>query len=224
LQNAATSTIMMKRHRPGAPREEESSSDEEEDAFTSLAREQPSNNKRTKGDLLPTQPTPTPTTSIRLSTTDAAASASFDASYPSAAKETDNPSESSNLPQLPVSITSSMKRHHGVLSNARKEKMDSMLQELATTLDSKRNQRESSTFVPNKKGSYVDAGEEESTTNIFIGNLPTHVTEEQLGMPLVVESFPFESSFLCVPWFSPCCRATRMLPSWDQRELVPAVW
>lgn len=181
----------MKRHRPGAPREEESSSDEEEDAFASLAREQASNKKRAKGSaLLPAQPKPA--TSMRLPPTDAAASTSFDVaakeSAPSASEESEPPSEASNQPQLPVSITSSMKRHHGVLTNARKAKMDSMLQELATTLDSKKNQRESSTLVPNKKGSYVEAGEEESTTNIFIGNLPTHVTEEQLGMPLVVES------------------------------------
>jgi hypothetical protein len=185
----------MKRHRPGAPRKEESSSDEEEDAFASLAREQASNRKRAKSSDLLSSTQPKPTRSVQLPTPPtetAAASTSFGGvarpSASAAETESEPPSESSNQPQLPVSITSSMKRHHGVLSNARKAKMDSMLRELATTLDSKKNQKEPSAFVPTKKGSYVEAGEEESTTNIFIGNLPTHVTEEQLGMLLVIES------------------------------------
>lgn len=183
---------MMKRHRPGAPCEDESSSSDDEDAFASLAREQSSNKKRAKGsDVLSQKPKLGPP-SIQLPPTYAALSTSSGGTAKVSEPSTGMGSESSetpNQPQLPVSITSSMKRHHGVLSNARKAKMDSMLQELATTLDSKKNQRESSAFVPNKKGSYVEAGEEESTTNIFIGNLPTHVTEEQLGMPMVVESY-----------------------------------
>jgi RNA recognition motif-containing protein len=61
--------------------------------------------------------------------------------------------------------------------------MDSMLEELSSTMDGKKSHAASSAgFAPTKKGSYVEAGEEQSTTNIFVGNLPTHVTELQLGM------------------------------------------
>jgi len=35
-------------------------------------------------------------------------------------------------------------------------------------------------FVPQKKGSFVEEGEEHLTTNIFVGNLAPSVTEEQL--------------------------------------------
>jgi U2-associated protein SR140 len=77
-----------------------------------------------------------------------------------------------------ASITSSMKRHHGAISSSRKAKMDALLQELnaETTMLSKHprpsNQRVS--------GSFVQPGEENITTNLFVGNLAPHLTEEQV--------------------------------------------
>jgi uncharacterized sporulation protein YeaH/YhbH (DUF444 family) len=69
------------------------------------------------------------------------------------------PSKSNSV--LPVSLTSSMKRHHKP-SEDRRAKMEALLQELEE--EKKRAPR----FVPDKKGSFVDASEEHLTTNIFV--------------------------------------------------------
>lgn len=74
-------------------------------------------------------------------------------------------------PTLPASTTSSMKRHHVGGNDARKAKMDALLMELEAeksmnpivTTDRGRG------FVPDKKGSFVDPGDEHLTTNIFVG-------------------------------------------------------
>lgn len=67
---------------------------------------------------------------------------------------------------LPVSLTSSMKRHHKP-SEDRKAKMDALLQELEE--EKKRAPPERvNKFIPEKKGSFVDASEEHLTTNIFV--------------------------------------------------------
>jgi hypothetical protein len=90
------------------------------------------------------------------------------------------PSTGSNKPKappqslkLPVSLTSSMKRHHKP-NDVRKAKMDALLQELEAE---KRIPREPRKFVPEKKGSFVEPEEEHLTTNIFVGNLAPSVTE-----------------------------------------------
>ena len=74
---------------------------------------------------------------------------------------------------MPISLTSSMKRHHKP-SDARKAKMDALLQELEVE---KSKIREPHRFVPDKKGSFVDPSEEHRTTNVFVGNLAPSVTE-----------------------------------------------
>jgi hypothetical protein len=80
--------------------------------------------------------------------------------------------------KLPVTLTSSMKRHHKT-SDTRKAKMDALLLELAAEQkklpagDSSRYNK----FVPEKKGSFIDPGEEHLTTNIFVGNLAPSITE-----------------------------------------------
>jgi hypothetical protein len=79
--------------------------------------------------------------------------------------------------KLPISLTSSMKRHHKP-SDTRKAKMDALLQELEA--EKERNSTQSKRFVPEKQGSYVELGEEHLTTNIFVGNLAPGITEEQL--------------------------------------------
>lgn len=83
---------------------------------------------------------------------------------------------------LPLTTTSSMKRHHKEMSGTRKRKMDSLLQELEQEKKQITNRRGSDhrDFVPVKKGSFVQAGEEGTTTNIFIGNLSPTLSEEEV--------------------------------------------
>lgn len=102
---------------------------------------------------------------------------------------------------LPASTTSSMKRHHLTTNESRKAKMDALLLELEAEKqfhsnhpNSNRNSNGGSNnsgfddhqnnkkggFVPDKKGSFVDPGEEHLTTNIFVANLAPSITEEQL--------------------------------------------
>jgi hypothetical protein len=89
--------------------------------------------------------------------------------------------------------TCSNKRHFH-MSSERAAKMDALLRELEydaslETIDSTKTAASAVTssdyfyndgFVPNKKGSFVEAGDEHSTTNIFVGNLDPSVTEEML--------------------------------------------
>lgn len=78
-------------------------------------------------------------------------------------------------PTLPTSNTSSMKRHHGS-SDSRKAKMEALLQEL----EAEKASAVIHPFVPEKKGSFVQPGQEHLTTNIFVGNLAPSITEEQM--------------------------------------------
>ena len=74
--------------------------------------------------------------------------------------------------------TSSNKRHHHITSE-RQAKMDALLQELEesqTTISTISTNRP----PPDKRGSFVEPGEEHLTTNVFVGNLAPSVTEEQL--------------------------------------------
>jgi RNA recognition motif. (a.k.a. RRM, RBD, or RNP domain) len=79
-----------------------------------------------------------------------------------------------------VSATSSMKRHHGILSDTRKSRMDALLMELAAEKHKARSEPPRH-FVPDKKGSFVEPGEEHLTTNIFVGNLHPTITEEDMA-------------------------------------------
>jgi hypothetical protein len=71
-----------------------------------------------------------------------------------------------------------MKRHHVVLSDTRKAKMDALLMELEVA------KQKASKLPPARKrgiqGSFCDPGEEHMTTNIFVGNLPPTMTEKRL--------------------------------------------
>lgn len=103
------------------------------------------------------------------------------------AKKDDNQQSESGAPAkkkpsptkqtLPISLTSSMKRHHKP-SDLRKAKMDALLQELEA--EKSHGPRESHRSAPDKKGSFVETAEEHSTTNIFVGNLAPSITEEAL--------------------------------------------
>ena len=139
--------------RRGQTPEEESSS-EEEDAFSALARRRA--NKRSK-----------------LGPSDTA----IKSNSPPRKEEKQTPSQQKNPAvslKLPVSLTSSMKRHHKT-NDSRKAKMDALLQELSA--EQKSTPKERQKFVPEKKGSYVDPAEEHLTTNIFVGNLAPSITE-----------------------------------------------
>lgn len=83
-------------------------------------------------------------------------------------------SGSSKPKDLPISITSSMKRHHKT-NDDRKARMEALLHELES--EKKSVSRDPYRFVPEKKGSYVDPSEEHLTTNIFVGNLAPSITE-----------------------------------------------
>lgn len=141
----------MIRRRGQAPPEEESSSDEE-DAFSALSsgKAKAPSNKQKTASL--------DTVAAPIETLD-------------------NKKTSSSLP---TSTTSSMKRHHGG-NDTRKAKMDAILHQME--VDNKTSigavsRRDA--FVPDKKGSFVQPGEEHLTTNIFVGNLAPSITEEQM--------------------------------------------
>jgi hypothetical protein len=154
----------MRRHRSGAPQQEESSSDEE-DAFEKMPSRK---NKKVK---IKEEPFEAPQSATGSSKEATAAGAS-------AAITTAMPASQPAIPALSATVTSSMKRHHSVLSDTRKAKMDALLMELEEA-----KQKARRTTYPRSrevKGSFVESGEEHVTTNIFVGNLPSTMTEERL--------------------------------------------
>ena len=133
-------------------RPEEESSSEDDDAFAALSQK---SNKRQRAE----------------SQGDASKSQSSSDPHPTHA------TSSSSKIILPISITSSMKRHHKP-NDDRKAKMDALLQELeAEKQKVERVGKDPHRFVPEKKGSFVDPSEEHLTTNIFVGNLAPSITE-----------------------------------------------
>jgi RNA recognition motif. (a.k.a. RRM, RBD, or RNP domain) len=98
------------------------------------------------------------------------------------------PSDLSHAKNLPIlAQTSSTKRHHlsSASDAARQSKMDAILLELEAERNRKASAKPASSaaaarYVPDKKGSYVDPGDEHRTTNIFVGNLAPTITEEQM--------------------------------------------
>lgn len=145
----------MKRHHHVNPDMHNESSSDEEDAFLALSCK----SKRAK------------TASVPSSNQD---------HDPSKNDETDTTGTNNNakaMALLPVSITSSTKRHHGIMTDKRKEKMDSLLEELEA-------EKRRATTEPQddpRKGSFVDPREEHITTNIFVGNLAPTITEEDFA-------------------------------------------
>lgn len=138
-------------------RPEEASSSEEDDAFAALSQKA---NKRlraeSQGDASKSQSSTDPNTNTASTTTSAKII-------------------------LPISITSSMKRHHKP-NDDRKAKMEALLQELEAEKQKveRVGSKDPHRFVPEKKGSFVDPSEEHLTTNIFVGNLAPSITEEDL--------------------------------------------
>ena len=139
----------MIRRRGQGPEEEESSSDED-DAFAVLSKKDPK----------------------KVNVGSSANNTNSKSSVPKESLE-----ESRSL-RLPISKSSSMKRHHKP-SEARKANMDALIEEL----EAEKNQipNKSNRFVPEKKGSFVEPGQEYLTTNLFVGNLAPSLTEEDLS-------------------------------------------
>jgi hypothetical protein len=84
--------------------------------------------------------------------------------------------------QLPASTTSSNKRHH-IPKEHRQAKMDALLEELASTASASNNTKTSLALDNHQsvqRGSFVRQGEENITTNLFVGNLAPSVTEEEM--------------------------------------------
>lgn len=84
-----------------------------------------------------------------------------------------------------ASTTSSMKRHHKPLADHRRAKMEETLAELqfhqqTESLSSRQQNREKKRRHGGGGGSYVEPGQEHVTTNIFVSNLATNLTEEAL--------------------------------------------
>jgi hypothetical protein len=161
----------MRRHHIGAPQPEESSSDEE-DAFAKMP-----SRKNTKDKIemakIKEEPNDEPFAAIQSST---GSSKEATVAGASTSTTTTMPTSQPTVPAFSATVTSSMKRHHSVLSDTRKAKMDALLIELE---ESKRK----ACRTPRSrevKGSFVESGEEHVTTNIFVGNLPFSMTEERL--------------------------------------------
>mmetsp|Transcript_13071 Transcript_13071/g.20312 ORF Transcript_13071/g.20312 Transcript_13071/m.20312 type:complete len:671 (-) Transcript_13071:54-2066(-) len=140
----------MIRRRGANPHESSSSDDDNDDVFTTLSKKQ-----KTKSDDIKSTNAKTPKHDGGL-----------------------------NQEALPIvlSTTSSMKRHHVAMSNSRKAQMEALIQELEAEKIHNNvgiNQR-SQGFVPEKRGSYVEPGDELRTTNLFVGNLAPNLTEDQI--------------------------------------------
>jgi hypothetical protein len=174
----------MIRRRGQNPNHEDSSSSDEEDAFSALSRKHSSKRAKLKPERNGAGSATPPVTfkpvdkmdilgaldpASKLSVKEAAALSNSKTILPS----TNQPSS-----RLPISVTSSMKRHHKP-SDTRKAKMEALLQELEAENISRKPQ-DLHRFVPEKKGSFVEPGEEKLTSNLFVGNLAPSITEEDL--------------------------------------------
>ena len=150
---------------------EESSSDEE-DAFAALSKKSTKRSKRKRVEIGTTvaaapqsvKTKPSDNLPTQISSDPSSANAKVD---------------STNSTGLPMAVTSSMKRHHKP-NDTRKAKMDALLLELEIEKGKQRN-RDHNRFVPEKKGSFVEPGEEKLTSNLFVGNLAPSITEEDLS-------------------------------------------
>ena len=151
------------RHRSKAPPPSESDESSDDDAFTAFSRK-----KKIRKSLTGTSATNDSSTTTNISTNHAE-------SKPVVPSSGEN--EIANA-KAAIIDTSSHKRHHHQSSH-RTAKMDALLQELQETRIPETSQRKNN--VPDKIGSYCLPDEEDSTTNIFVGNLSPLTTEEQLS-------------------------------------------
>lgn len=151
----------MIRRRGHGQEGEESSSSDEEDAFSALSKK--ASAKKKAKSVPPSQ------TVDNSRNTNAIKAESSQSKSRLAVPSATQPS------RAPMTVTSSMKRHHKP-SDKRKAKMDALLQELEAEKDQM--PQKAKRYVPEKKGSFVVPGEEHLTTNLFVGNLAPSIAEE----------------------------------------------
>jgi len=177
----------MRRHHRGpavgAINEDESSSDE--DAFSSFSRKK----RRLSKDIKKSATKKGKEIETTVTTASTSDSASTSTTVANQKKDADANTNSNNTANSTANITagnantSSNKRHHHH-SSERAARMDSLLEELTEKSKSAPTNYYASITEnrppPDKMGSYVMPGEEQSTTNIFVGNLSPLTTEEQL--------------------------------------------
>lgn len=182
--------------RRGVVEEGSSSSSDEEDAFSAMARKTSTKDKKNKKQKInnknnnesKSSTTTATTTRPEPKPTAASAQTPKPVPIPTPAPSTQqrkprSRSHDGNQTQQPpavAAVTSSMKRHHGAMSDARKRKMDELIKELQQEPGRNAQADRRSPYVPDKKGSFVKPGEEQVTTNIFVGNLPPTLTEEDV--------------------------------------------
>mmetsp|Transcript_29173 Transcript_29173/g.61027 ORF Transcript_29173/g.61027 Transcript_29173/m.61027 type:complete len:203 (-) Transcript_29173:1475-2083(-) len=173
---------MFRRHRPGSGAGHQQANakndddDDEEDVFSALSSRRRKKKAKTNNNNDSSQPPQADKPA------DAAATVPSDPTpaslLPSFTQPEPTPEET-----LPVSssTTSSMKRHHKEMSDSRKAKMDSLLAELqSSTSTNTKSTAHNKASRHTLGGSHVEPGQEHVTTNIFVGNLAPHMTEEEL--------------------------------------------
>jgi RNA recognition motif. (a.k.a. RRM, RBD, or RNP domain) len=170
-------TMSRMRHYSAAPRvpDDQEESSDDDDAFSALARQRP-RTKRQRPSMLEEE--------------ERSMKAGDDMIHPQESAMDDQ--------KRPVAQTSSTKRHHGAVSDARQAKMEAILMELEAETTTRaggsgKPHRRTHLPPPRTGGSFVDPGDEHCTTNIFVGNLAPSITEEQMtelfrqfGEPLVL--------------------------------------
>ena len=199
---------------------DESSSDDEEDAFAALSQNA-NRKKKTK-----ISPSPHSAASVidtgdnKRKTAAVNTDDSGSKSAPAVRESTSSASQPFRLPK--TSITFSMKRHHKP-SDIRKAKMDALLRELEAEKD--QIPQNSKRFVPEKKGSFVVAGEEHLTSNLFVGNLAPSIAEEVntwCGIKFAEGLLPFFSISILSSYFEFDYFLSRILAT-SFRSLVRSV-
>jgi RNA recognition motif. (a.k.a. RRM, RBD, or RNP domain) len=167
----------MIRRRGHQPEQEDDSSSDEEDAFTAMSRKRP---KTSRTNSAAAEEGKKQTITTETSGIDASAPAISTSAGPGSGSGSTTTMEG----KKPLTLTSSMKRHHKP-SDTRKAKMDALLEELEAEKNNKKQNHNRPTsrheHQLEKKGSYVRPEEEHLTTNIFVGGLSPSVTEEDLS-------------------------------------------
>lgn len=187
----------MRRHRASAPpADSSSSSSDNDDAFSAFSSSKKSKRKQKK------QQTPNKKTAdVNINVnTDATTDATTNTVKDDKKDKNTHTHKDKNThahAHIHTPSTNTVKRHHGT-SSARQAKMDALLLELENNKNQSNEaghygpsgnggadgngagSSSSSRPPPDKRGSFVEEGEEHLTTNIFVGNLAPSVTEEAL--------------------------------------------
>lgn len=160
--------------RRGQEHEEEASSSDEEDAFAALSRKTKTKRTRVESNANPPIQGKKEIPGNVMEASDRSSTCAQNSVHSTSTMTTGH-----DTSKHPVSLSSSLKRHHNP-NDTRKAKMDALLLELETE-KGKRKNNDPRRFVPEKIGSFVSPGEEKVTSNLFVGNLAPSITEEDLS-------------------------------------------